>query len=114
MAMSASEPDRQRALAGVEAPDFRWILRAPSHVVLNAGAAAADLGQHQRHLRLDPRKAAIDRPDVVAGLFVRRMRRVVGGDHVDGAVHQCGPQRQLVARASRTGGLTRMTPPNFR
>ncbi len=33
-----------------------------------------------------PGKAAIDGPDVVAGLLLGRMRRMVGGDHVDGAV----------------------------
>src|SRR3984893_10704437 len=52
--------DRECPLAGIETPDLRRSLRAPSHVVLNAGSAAIDLGQHQRHLGLDTGKSRID------------------------------------------------------
>ena len=58
------------ALARIEAPDLRRIGRAPAHVVADAEAAGGHLGEHQRHLRLDAGKAAIDRPDVVAGLLL--------------------------------------------
>ena len=56
------------------------------------------LGKHQRHLRLDAGKAAIDRPDVVAGFFLRRVRGVIGRDQIDGAVRQRRPQRLVIAR----------------
>src|SRR6185312_6363895 len=46
----------------------------------------------------DPGEAAVDGPDVVARLFLRRMRRVIGRDDIDGAVGERRPQRRLVAR----------------
>ncbi len=58
---------------------------------------ALTCGQHQRHLRLDARKAAIDVQMSLRVFSSRRMRRVVGGDHVDRAVSKRVPQRLLVA-----------------
>ena len=86
------------ALARVQTPDLGRIGGAPAYVIRDAHAAGIDLGQHQRHLRLDAGEPAVHGPDVVARLFRRRVGRVIGRDDVDRAVGKRRPQRRLVAR----------------
>ncbi len=54
--------------------------------------------EHQGHLRLDAREAAVRLPDDVLDLLLRRVRRVVGRDHVDDAGLQRPPDRFGVRR----------------
>ena len=87
----------QHALGAIQAPGPGGGRGAPLHVVHQRGALAVHFGQHQRHLRFNARKAAVALPDAFARFFFGGVRRMVGGDHVDGAVHQRVPQRLVVA-----------------
>ena len=68
-----------------------WVLCRNLHVMLKAYTALCHFIEHQRHLRFHAREAAISAPDDVLLLFFRRMRGVIGRDHIHHAVLQSLP-----------------------
>ena len=83
---------RDKPLARIAAPGARRRRRRPFDVPVESEPAFRDLGQHDRHLGLDPGEAALAFPDAVGRLFLRQMRCVVRGDHVDRPVMERRPQ----------------------
>ena len=88
------------SLGRPQPPGPRGRLGAPAHVIHERGTTAIDLGEHQRHLRFHARKTAVAGPDVFAGFFLGRVRRMVGGDHVDQALLERRPELRRMLRVA--------------
>ena len=103
-----AEPDR--TLLRIHLPDPRRVFARDLDVVVERHPALVHLREHDRNRRFDAAESGNAFPDrrlghlaiPVAALLLKGVRRMIGRDHVDGAVQQALPQRfGMLPRAHR-------------